>query len=619
MELLPLEKLGPRVKNGKKVDFGAFFPYISSDNGYKMFVKIIHEDDQFIKSIQPLMFELQHSVNPTYGDYWSGTVTIKAADAPTQKSMWGKDGRYVYRLALQKPDGGFLDWIIDPFAREYGTGKLSAFTIGYEQYDWGGDPDEKNWKVPGVNDLVIYELMLNEFAGGIEGTMKKLNYLADLGVNCIEIMPVSQVTNVIDWGYMPNGFFGMDERFGKRRDIQRLIHEAHKRGISVILDAVYGHTHQNFPYNYIYDKLGFEDNPFMGPFEKDMFGESTNFHKKLTQDFFFTVNHFWLDCMHIDGFRYDCVPNYWDGPVGVGYANLVYNTFQNIKNTGKSGHWQRFFKNDKINIIQCAEQLEHPEDMVSSTYSNCTWQNGTLDKANRVAKGEPGAIDQFGFSLGLQNYVTEYKSNGDMIPKSALQYLENHDHSRFICNFGIKRSDNELLNEGERSLWYRQQPYMIGLFTGKGIPLVWEGEEFCENYYVPPSGWGRVKLFRPMRWDYFYDDFGKSTVNLMRKLIELRKTGEQFRNGGHYFYNHYDNYQSKGVMMFSRKNGKAFSLIALNFTGAEQKVPFSFEFEGDYQEELHGIDNLQSINAGEERELTIPSNYGRIWTTKLAA
>ena len=159
--------------------------------------------------------------------------------------------------------------------------------------------------------------------------------------------------------------------------------------------------------------------------------------------------------------------------------------------------------------------------------------------------------------------------------------------------------------------------FLIGLFMAKGAPLLWQGMELCENYDVPGTGMGRVRVFRPMRWAYFYDEAGRHTIGLIRRLAALRKAGSQFRRGGHYFHNHYDHYQSKSVMLFSRQDAAAFSLIALNFSDAEEVVPFTFPLAGDYREELHGLDNLAGVRAGETRNLTIPSNYGRIWTVPL--
>jgi maltooligosyltrehalose trehalohydrolase len=620
MQLLPLDQLGPRELKNRPgvVSFGLFLPWVSAVDGNRLYLKIIHEDDQFLQQIQPLEFELAHSLDPSYGDYWSVEVDIANTPPPQPNSAWGSPGRYVYRYCLSNPNApGLIDWIIDPFAREFGVGKLSAFTLGYQPYVW--NPNEPTWKTPALDDLVIYELMISEFGGDIDRTIKLLDYLADLGVNCLEVMPVSNVSNVVDWGFLPLGYFGVDERFGKRYDMQRFIDAAHQRGLAVIIDSVYGHTSDSFPYQYVYDRLSYHENPFMGSFAKDYFGKSTDFGRAFTRDFFYTVSHHWLECYHVDGFRYDCVPNYYDGPLGNGYAALVYETYQLVKaETGASSHWQRFFAGGGVNLIQCAEQLEEPRDILEKTYSTCTWQNETLGAAQDLATKGWDHLTNLGYRLGLMGYPDSVTANNETLSKSGLQYIENHDHSRFVCNFGLLTRDNVLLSEGNRDLWFKVQPYLIGLLTAKGIPLLWQGQEFGENYFVPPEGWGRVMLFRPVRWDYFYDHVGKTVIWLVRRLLQIRRQ-VQFRQGAHYFYNDYDRYQSKGVLLFSRSAGHSFSLVALNFTDVAQSVPFAFPFAGDYQEELHGQQNLIGLAAAEERWLTIDSNYGCIWTGQSAA
>src|SRR5919202_3817776 len=176
---------------------------------------------------------------------------------------------------------------------------------------------------------------------------ERMAYLRDLGVNAIEVMPLSNVGAQVDWGYLPIGYFGVDERLGNRTDFQRMVDVAHRHGIAVIVDAVYSHTGVDFPYYDVYTRLRSRENPFMGSFAKDYFsnfGKSTDFNRPLTRDYFFTASHHWLDVYHVDGFRYDCVPNYWDGPLGVGYASLVFETYQLAK--GKvaqaESYWRRF-------------------------------------------------------------------------------------------------------------------------------------------------------------------------------------------------------------------------------------------------------------------------------------
>ena len=179
---------------------------------------------------------------------------------------------------------------------------------------------------------------------------------------------------------------------------------------------------------------------------------------------------------------------------------------------------------------------------------------------------------------------------------------------------------DELLFEGDRSLWYKLQPYLIGMLMAKGVPLIWQGQELAENYYIPSTtdnlAPGRVLLFRPVRWDYFYDQVGKSTVALVRQLIAVRKQRPQFRYGESYFYNDYTNYQSKNVILFHRQIGTNFSLVALNFSDQEQTVAFTFPYAGTYLDELPGYKSLNEIASGEVYAINVHSNYGRICTLK---
>lgn len=654
-KIMDLKRLGAKETSSKVLDFGLYLPGISKDNGYELYVKVIHEHDQFLQDIPPLTFPMSHFPDPRYGDYWHAQIdlesSIPAETGPTgraaAKSSWGNDGKYVYRYCLKSPVAkDQIDWIIDPFAREFGIGKLSSVTVGYREYEWSRS--EQSWKTPCLEDLILYELMINEFAESLDGATDRLDYLADLGINCIEIMPVSNVAETVDWGFHPIGYFGVDERFGKTPDIQRFIDQAHQRGIAVIFDVVYGHTDDLFPYAYLYDRLDGVENPFMGTFAKDYFGRSTNFDNQFTRDFFLTVNHRLLETYHVDGFRYDCVPEFWDGPTGNGYACLVYETYRMVRERSETeGYWQRFSDNGgNINLVQCAEQLEGPKEILQGTYSNCTWQNETLGAAEDFARSKDASkrsarLTDLGLLFGLLGYPEKETVEGGEMKKTALQYIENHDHARFICNFGttpeeieeplrqLRETNKELcpklasrmmvLKDGDLKHWYKVQPYLIAMFTAKGVPMLWQGQEFGENYHLPREGWGRVKMLRPMRWDYFYSDQGRPIISLVRRLIRLRRKLKQMRAGDHYFYNNYELYQSKGVILFSRRHQDSFSLIALNFSDQDQTVPFVFPLDGDYAEELHGEEddslNLKEVDKGIETKISIPSNYGRIWST----
>jgi 1,4-alpha-glucan branching enzyme len=618
MNYLPMTKLGAQEVSPKVIQFGVFLPGVDAAKGYSVSVKIIHETDQYLQAAPPALVPQEHSIDAIYGDCWSGQIDLNTAAPPPGSSAFGQTGRYVYRYLIHSPTRGDIDFIIDPFSREVGVGRLSAITVGSVGYTFSAN--ENKWKTPPLKDAIIYELMISEFREDLARTIREVPYLADLGINCIEVMPLSNVLSTIDWGYDPIGYFCIAERFGKTSDFQEFVDACHQKGIAVIVDSVYGHTGGDFAYAQLYGALqGDLANPFNGG--SGDYGTLNDFSKRLTQDYYYSVNQFWLDTFHVDGFRFDDVPEYWDGATGSGYADLVYSTYQYVKSkAGATDHYQRFFDAaGNINLIQIAEYLPNPPQVLNSSYSTGTWQDGTLGAAASCAAGSAGAIAQLGLQLGLNGYPESVTTNGDTLPKTGLQYIENHDHQRFICKFGTVQIDNDpadvLLQQGNRDgKWPKVQPYLIALLTAKGTPLLAEGQEFCENYWIPDSGYGRVMVYRPVRWNYFYDNDGQPMIRLVRKLTKIRRSGAQFTDGQHYFYNDFGAFNSKGLLAFSRQLGNTFSLVVVNFTDQQQSTSFAFPTGGNYVEQIEGQQNLNGVVAGAAQTIVVPSNYGCIWT-----
>jgi 1,4-alpha-glucan branching enzyme len=160
------------------------------------------------------------------------------------------------------------------------------------------------------------------------------------------------------------------------------------------------------------------------------------------------------------------------------------------------------------------------------------------------------------------------------------------------------------------------QPYLIGLLTARGTPFIWQGQEICQDYFVPEKGAGRVALYRPVDFNYFYDAIGKSLIGLMRKLTKIRQAGAQFRGNDHFFFDRLE-YTNQGLLVFQRgalTGSGSFSVVALNFTDQDRSASFAFPRSGNYTEQLHGTQNLMGVAAGTPVSFTVPSNYGCIWT-----
>ena len=93
MNYLPMNKLGALEISPKIVQFGIFLPGVDSGTGYAVSVKIIHETDQYLQAAQPAVVAQAHSVDATYGDYWSGQIDLNTAPPPPGSSTFGQPGR----------------------------------------------------------------------------------------------------------------------------------------------------------------------------------------------------------------------------------------------------------------------------------------------------------------------------------------------------------------------------------------------------------------------------------------------------------------------------------------------------------------------------------------------
>lgn len=127
--------------------------------------------------------------------------------------------------------------------------------------------------LPSNDELIIYELHVGDFRGGVGDTVgdrkgcftdviDKLDYLADLGINCIELMPVNEFPGHHSWGYSQRSIYAVENSYGTPDELCQLIDECHARGIRVIHDAVYNHMEMDAPLTQIdYEYWFYRDNP----------------------------------------------------------------------------------------------------------------------------------------------------------------------------------------------------------------------------------------------------------------------------------------------------------------------------------------------------------------------
>ncbi|MCU1572501.1 MAG: hypothetical protein JWO93_583 [Micrococcaceae bacterium] len=616
-----LVEVGARVDRDAsghwQVHIGIYLPGITFWDGYRVQVRVINAQDQFVRGIEPQVFDLFWHDDSDVG-LWDVTVDLSAHSS----GNFGHEGTYLYRFQLLNHDHVVTVWFSDPFARATGKGNLSAFTVdsaaaGFPWHDAG-------FVVPEVDELVVYEVHVGEFNDTFDGLALQLDYLKGLGINAIELMPVTNVKEDVEWGYTPLSYFAPDERYGGPEGMKRLVDACHGKGVAVIVDSVYAHAHPEFAYNLVYETSG-RANPMMGRFADEFFDRpGTDFTRGFTRDYFLTASKYWLDEYHVDGFRYDYVPGIFDGPTGSGYADLVYRTYLFTRQPGAHPRFQP--NNSYSRIIQCAEHLPDARGILRTTYSNTAWQNGLLDEARRQADQPVQAAFAHQLDPELIGYPSEYlnPATGDRIPVAPFQYLESHDHSRFINSFGLQGT-TDLLGEpyGNRDRFYKTQPYVIALYTAKGVPMLWHGQEFAENWSVPGQGLGRVLYSRPLHWEYFYDAPGKSLIRLYRIMAQLRSQHRALRSRGFFYYYDDPTHRQNGIIAFRREaatsNGMPAErlVVVLNFSDNDVDARVSWPEAGRWEEQINKADSPQpalEVNAdGDVVPVRIPSNYGALY------
>ena len=199
----------------------------------------------------------------------------------------------------------------DPTLMDYpmeGDGYVTVIQTAKPEFQWSDAT--LNFKRPNKNNLVIYELWVRDHtpARNIEGLMERLDYFKDLGVNAVELMPMTEFDGNESWGYSPNHFFALDKSYGTPEQLKTFVDECHKRGIAVILDMVFNHATGLNPMNKLYPYgADLSQNPWFNvtPPHSDNVYEDWNHAFGPTKTMFVRSLQYWLQEYKVDGFRMD--------------------------------------------------------------------------------------------------------------------------------------------------------------------------------------------------------------------------------------------------------------------------------------------------------------------------
>jgi malto-oligosyltrehalose trehalohydrolase len=169
-------------------------------------------------------------------------------------------------------------------------------------FEW---PDD-GWRGRPWEEAVIYELHIGTFTeeGTFAAAQSRLDYLADLGVTAIEIMPVADFPGRRNWGYDGVLLFAPDASYGTPDDLKGLVAAAHARGLMVFMDVVYNHFGPDGNYLHVYAPSFFNEQ------KHTPWGAALNFDRRdsdKVRGFFLHNALYWIEEFHLDGLRLDAI------------------------------------------------------------------------------------------------------------------------------------------------------------------------------------------------------------------------------------------------------------------------------------------------------------------------
>ena len=503
-----------------------------------------------------------------------------------------------------KRDGG--DFLCDPysesvlekgvdnnFPKEAQSHYVSVISTTPQKYYW----QVSDFKMNNPKNPVIYEMLLRDFTsqGTLAGAMQKLDYLKDLGIDAIELMPVEEFTGNDSWGYNTGAYFALDDSYGTINDYKSFIDACHKKGIGVILDVVYNHTTNDnaFARQYWdpYYNRPSTQNPWLNavtPHQKYVFSpDDFNHQSTQTQEFVIRNLKFLLDTYHIDGFRFDFTKGFTQKQT-TGDDDLA------ATDPDREAVLKKYYdaiKNYDPNAFVVMEHFCSGEESDLSKDGICFWRNLN----NAFAQSAMGWSDN-------SDFTSLYDKSGCFDG-----YMESHDEER--CAYKQTQWGNGALQTDLTTRMKQLETNAAFFFTVPGPKMIWQFEELGYDISIDENGrTGR----KPTGWDDLNITQRKALHDTYAKLITLRHNNpDLFQTPATFTSNTTaSNWNEGRFLILSSAKKKA--VVAGNFTNSDATYTIPFPTDGIWYDYMKGT--TYNIS-GENAKVNIPANSYIIFTT----
>jgi len=471
----------------------------------------------------------------------------------TESGLWWLEknlepGSYTYQFWV---DQNIL--ICDPYAHQLAEGAeadppRAVVEVGRQPFQWQHD----QWARPSFNDLIIYELHIDDFSpeGNFQGVINRLDYLEELGINAIELMPINEFGGEAHgWGYNPAYFFTTEKSYGPPDMLRQIIDQAHAHGIAVILDVVLAHTAHRHPFNQLYD---YSQSPWYGRGlgRENEFGFPTlDYGKGPAQAFARDVMAYWLHEFHVDGFRYDYLAGIGiQGDMGVPF--LV-----------------RTAKELRPDVYLIGEYSPEEPPAVNESGLDGAWHI-TVSYVLKafLTQGEFNVYRWDDFEHAIK--VFHPWDHGYARASQMINLVESHDEERLAYHLREAGVDEEMI-------WRKLALATSVLITLPGQPMLYHGQEWGEATQ-------RTTQANPIHWEQLETQEGKALFNHYQKLCRLRHEHPALRTENVLI----DRVQAeqKSIIYHRWDDAGDEVVVAVNFSPETQNLELPFSSEGRWHE-----------------------------------
>jgi maltooligosyltrehalose trehalohydrolase len=374
--------------------------------------------------------------------------------------------RYRFRL-----DGG--DAFPDPASRFQPEGPHGPSELIDPAFDWS----DAGW--PGLTreGQVVYELHVGTFTreGTFAAAARELPRLRELGVTVVELMPLADFPGRFGWGYDGVDLYAPTRLYGRPEDLRRLVDEAHRTGLGVILDVVYNHFGPSGNYLPQFADTWFNrDRPaeWGDPINYDAPGSAG------VREFVIENAAYWISEFHFDGLRLDATQGIHDDSPEHVLAALGRRARQAAgargivlmaENEPQVTRLVRPLQDGGYGLDALWNDDFHHSARVALTGVREAYYNDHRGRAQELASAV-----KYGYLFQGQYYAWQKKRRGTpsfgLPPSAFLHYLENHDQ---VSNYACGRRVHQLSSPGG----YRAMTAL--LLLGPATPMLFQGQEYA--------------------------------------------------------------------------------------------------------------------------------------------